>query len=95
MTPTLVKGRGFQQPGYGVMFQLNILLDLSTVAMTLTFGSLLAQLLFEVLCKNTGFVGVWVIQGCKCMGDIPGVQGGSGGSVGSATSYWIDTRTQT
>ena len=55
------------------MFQLNILLELSTVAMTLTFGSLLAQLLFEVLCNSTGFVGVWVIQGCKGVGDIPGI----------------------
>ena len=41
--------------------------------MTLKLGSLLVQLLLEVLCKSTGFMGVWVIHGCEGMGDIPGV----------------------
>ena len=68
------------------MFGLNILLDLSWVAVTQLFGLLLMQLLFEVLSKSTRFVAVWVIQGCEGMGDIPGVQGGSGGSGSSATT---------
>ena len=38
---------------------------------------------------------VWVIRGDEGVGDIPGVQGGSGGSVGSAQQGSIDTRTQT
>ena len=38
---------------------------------------------------------VWVIRGDEGMGDIPGVQGGSGESVGSAQYSSIDTRTQT
>ena len=28
-------------------------------------------------------MGVWVVQGCKGVGDVPGVQGVLGGSVGS------------
>ena len=36
-----------------------------------------------------------MICGDEGMGDIPGVRGGSGESVGSAQSNSIDTRTQT
>ena len=38
---------------------------------------------------------VWVIRGDEGVGDIPGVQGGSGEPVGSAQYDLIDTRTQT
>ena len=38
---------------------------------------------------------VWVIHGDVGMGDIPGILGGSGESVGSAQRNSIDTRTQT
>ena len=30
------------------------------------------------------FMGVWTIQGCKGVGDVPGIQGVQGGSVCSA-----------
>ena len=53
------------------------------------------QLLLEVLGESIGFVGIWVIHGDEGVGDITGVQGGSGGSVGSAHLNSIDTRTQT
>ena len=36
-----------------------------------------------------------VIRGDEGVGDIPGVRGGSGGSVGSVQYSSIDTRTQT
>ena len=36
-----------------------------------------------------------VIRGDEGVGDIPGVQGGSGEPVGSAQYSLIDTRTQT
>ena len=38
---------------------------------------------------------VRVIHGDEGVGDIPGIQGGSGESVGSALGNSIDTRTQT
>ena len=41
---------------------MNIVLDLSVMATTLTLSSLLAQLLLEVLGKSTWFVGVRMIQ---------------------------------
>ena len=40
-------------------------------------------------------MGIWVVQGCEGMGDIPGVQGVQGGSVCSILRDQIDTRTQT
>ena len=43
------------------------------------FHLLLTQLLLEVLCKSTRFMGVRVIQSCEGVGDIPGIQGGSRG----------------
>ena len=60
------------------MFRLNILLDLSKMAATKMLGPLLAQLLLKVLCESTRFWVVWVIQGCKGVGDLPGIRGGSG-----------------
>ena len=53
------------------------------------------ELLLQVLGKSTRTVTVWVIRGDEGMGDVPGVRGGSGESVGSAQSNSIDTRTQT
>ena len=47
--------------------------------MTLTFCSLLLEFLLEILSESARFVGIWVVQGCNGMGDIPGVQGGLGG----------------
>ena len=62
-----------------VTFRLNILLGLSKMAVTEMLGALLMQLLLEVLSESAWFWVIWVIQGCKGVGDIPGVQGGSGG----------------
>ena len=56
-----------------VIFGLNILLDLSRMAATKMFGSLLTQLVLEVLSKSTWFGVIRVIQGCEGMGDIPGI----------------------
>ena len=53
------------------------------------------ELLLQVLSESTRTVTVWVIRGDEGVGDIPGVQGGSGESVGSAQRSSIDTRTQT
>ena len=63
-----------------VTFGLNVRLDLSRKATTKSLGSLSAQLLFEVLGESTWTVAVWVIRGDGGVGDIPGVQGGSGES---------------
>ena len=40
-------------------------------------------------------MGIWMVQGCEGEGDIPGIQGGQGGSVGLKLLQWIDIRTQT
>ena len=48
------------------------------------FGTLSSQLSFEVLSETTRAVTVWVIRVDEGVGDIPGVQGGSRGSAGSA-----------
>ena len=50
------------------------------MAATKTLSLLLAQLLFEVLSESTMFRVIWVIQGCKGVGDFLGVCGGSGES---------------
>ena len=65
------------------------------MATTLLLNTLLSEFLLKILGESTEFVGIWMVQGCKGVGDIPGIRGGSGGSVGSVTSYWIDARTQT
>ena len=62
----------------GVMFQKNIQLNLSRVAMTLLFGTLHLKLALQVLCESSGFMGICVVQGHESMGDIPGVGGGDG-----------------
>ena len=48
------------------------------MAATKAFSSLLVQLVLEVLGESTWFWVVWMIQGCEGVGDIPGIQGGSG-----------------
>ena len=63
--------------------------------MTKTFGTLQAQLVLKVLGKSTWFVGVRVIRGDEGVGDISGVQGGSGGLKVLHNMNSIDTRTQT
>ena len=78
-----------------VMSKWNVRLNLSWVAVTKTLGTLRTQLLSEVLGESTGVVGVQVIRGDEGVGDIPGIRGGSGGSVGSAQQDSIVTRTQT
>ena len=55
------------------MFEWNVQLDLSGNAVTKMFGSLMMELLFEVLCQSIRTVAVRVIHGDKGVGDIPGV----------------------
>ena len=78
-----------------VTFGLNVRLDLSGKATTKSLCLLQTELLLKVLCESTWTVTIRVIRGDEGVGDIPGVQGGSGGSVGSAQYSSIDTRTQT
>ena len=59
------------------------------------FGLLCLKLTLQILSKSSWFVGIWMVQGCEGEGDIPGIQGGQGGSVGLKLLQWIDTRTQT
>ena len=42
------------------------------------------KLALQILSESRWFVGVGMVQGCKGMGDVPGVQGVQGGSVCSA-----------
>ena len=53
------------------------------------------ELLLQVLSESTWTMTVQVIRGDEGMGDVPGIQGGSGESVSSAQYNLIDTRTQT
>ena len=64
-----------------VMFQGNIQLDLSRVAMTLLLSTLFLKLALQILCESSWFMSVWMVQGCEGVGDMPGVQGVQGGSV--------------
>ena len=43
------------------------------MAMTLLLSTLFSKLVLQALSKSNWFVGVWMVQGCKGMGDIPGV----------------------
>ena len=63
------------------MFELNVQLDLSWQATTKSLSSLGAKLVLEVLGESTWIMTVRVIRGDEGMGDIPGVQGGSGGGL--------------
>ena len=51
--------------------------------------------MLQVLSVSTWAVAIWVIRGDEGVGDIPGVRGDSGESVGSVQCSSIDTRTQT
>ena len=44
----------------------------------------MTELLLQVLCQSTRAVAVWVICSDGGMGDIPGVRGVQGESVGSS-----------
>ena len=67
------------------MFELNARLDLSWKATTKSLSSLQMELLLQVLGESTRTVTVWVIRGDKGVGDISGIQGGSGGVCGFCT----------
>ena len=54
------------------------------MATTPSFGTLYLELALQVLCESRGAGGVWMVQGCEGVGDIPGVRGVQGGSESSA-----------
>ena len=54
------------------------------MATTSSFGTLYLKLALQILSECRGALGVWMVQGCEGVGDIPGVRGVQGGSVGSA-----------
>ena len=54
--------------------------------MTKMLCSLVMELVLQVLCESTGTMTIWVIRGGEGVGDIPGIQGGFRGSVGSPQS---------
>ena len=63
-----------------VTFELNALLDLSWRATTKSLSSLRTKSVLQVLGENTRTLSVRVICGDEGVGDIPGIQGGSGES---------------
>ena len=63
-----------------VTFKLNALLDLSWRAMTKSLSSLQTKSVLQVLGESTRTLSVRVIRGDEGVGDIPGIQGGSGES---------------
>ena len=81
--------------GKGVMFELNVRLDLSWKATTKSLRSLQMELLLQVLCESTRTMAIWMMRGDEGVGDFPGVRGGSGEPVCSAQYNSIDTRNQT
>ena len=64
-----------------VTFGLNVRLDLSGKATTKSLCALCTKPLLEILSQGTRTVTVWVIRGDEGVGDVPGVQGGSGESL--------------
>ena len=40
---------------------------------------LFLKLVLQILSESSWLMGVWMVQGCEGMGDIPGIQGGSSG----------------
>ena len=62
------------------MFGLNVRLDLSGKATTKSLGALCTKLLLKILGESTWAAAVRVIRGDMGVGDIPGIQGGSGES---------------
>ena len=49
--------------------------------MTKSLSSLSVELLLKILSESTWTMAVWMIHGDEGVGDIPGVQGGSGESL--------------
>ena len=49
--------------------------------MTLMLCTLYLKLMLQILCESSWFVGVWMVQGCEGVGDIPSIRGVQGGSV--------------
>ena len=47
--------------------------------MTSTLHMLHLKLALQILSESSRFMGIGVVQGCKGMGDIPGILGDSGG----------------
>ena len=64
---------------FTVMFELNVLLDLSWRAATKTFSLLMMELALQVLGQSTGAMTIQVIRGDKGVGDIPGIRSVQGG----------------
>ena len=62
-----------------VTFEWNVLLDLSGEAATKSFGMLSPELSLKVLSESTRTMAIWVIHVGEGVGDIPGIQGDSGG----------------
>ena len=85
-----------QSRAISVTFGLNVRLDLSGKATTLSLCALCTKLLLKILGEGTRTVTVQVIRGDEGVGAFPGVRGGSGESFRSSAQYSsIDTRTQT
>ena len=51
------------------------------MATTTSFGALYLELALQVLGESSWAGGIWMVQGCEGVGDIPGIQGVQGGSV--------------
>ena len=49
------------------------------MATTLALHTLHLKLVLQILCESRRFMGIGVVQGCKGVGDVLGIQGGSGG----------------
>ena len=48
------------------------------MATTSSFGTLDLKLALQVLCESRWIGGIWMVQGCEGVGDIPGVRGVQG-----------------
>ena len=51
------------------------------MATTSAFGLLYLKLVLQVLSESTWFMGIWMVQVCEGVGDIPGIQGGFKGDL--------------
>ena len=56
------------------------------MATTSTLCTIYFKLTLQILSESYWFVGVGMVQGCKGVGDIPGIQGVQGGSAGSVVT---------
>ena len=74
-----------EKPIWVVQFQRNVQLGLSRLMATTMLSSFLvlcsnpAKVLPQVFSESTWLVGVRMIQGCKGVGDFPGILGGGEG----------------